>query len=124
MAQIQENGGQEEKKSRISNRGFASMSPEQQRQIASKGGQAAHKKGVAHEWTSEEARAAGRKGGQASKKGSKTDGDTGNTNTQNYQQQNVNRNIGQPQKEEPDTIQNDEMNPQRQDTRQDRASNM
>ena len=72
MAQTMENGGKEEKpKSRISNRGFASMSPEQQRQIASKGGQAAHKKGVAHEWTSEEARAAGRKGGQASKKGTK-----------------------------------------------------
>ena len=52
-----------------SNRGFASMDPDQQREIASTGGQAAHKQGVAHEWTSEEARAAGRKGGQASRGG-------------------------------------------------------
>lgn len=43
--------------------GFASMSRDQQRSIASLGGQAAHKKGTAHEWTSEEARAAGRLGG-------------------------------------------------------------
>ena len=50
-------------------RGFASMSPEKQREIASKGGRAAHSKGTAHEWTSEEARAAGRKGGQASRGG-------------------------------------------------------
>lgn len=39
-------------------RGFASMSPEKQRMIASKGGKMAHKKGTAHQWTSEEARAA------------------------------------------------------------------
>ena len=50
-------------------RGFASMSPEKQREIASKGGRAAHMKGTAHEWTSEEARAAGRKGGRASRGG-------------------------------------------------------
>ena len=50
-------------------RGFASMSPEKQREIASKGGRAAHTKGTAHEWTSEEARAAGRKGGRASRGG-------------------------------------------------------
>lgn len=70
-----------------SNRGFASMDPEKQRQIASKGGKASHARGTAHEftseeasragrkahaqgnaheWTSEEAREAGRKGGQAS----------------------------------------------------------
>lgn len=48
-----------------SNRGFASMDPERQRQIASEGGRAAHEKGTAHEFTSEEAREAGRKGGQA-----------------------------------------------------------
>ena len=48
-----------------SNRGFASMDPERQRQIAREGGKAAHEKGTAHEFTSEEARAAGRKGGQA-----------------------------------------------------------
>ena len=48
-----------------SQRGFASMDEERQRQIASKGGQAAHKKGTAHEFSTDEARAAGRKGGQA-----------------------------------------------------------
>lgn len=48
-----------------SRRGFASMSADKQRQIASKGGKAAHAKGTAHEFTSEEARAAGRKGGIA-----------------------------------------------------------
>ena len=50
-------------------RGFASMSAEKQREIASKGGRAAHLKGTAHEWTSEEARRAGRKGGQISRGG-------------------------------------------------------
>jgi len=49
-----------------SNRGFASMDPERQRRIASEGGRAAHLQGVAHEWSSDEARAAGRKGGQNS----------------------------------------------------------
>lgn len=48
-----------------SNRGFASMDIAKQREIASKGGKAAHEKGTAHEFTSEEAAAAGRKGGQA-----------------------------------------------------------
>lgn len=47
-------------------RGFASMDRAKQREIASKGGKAAHAKGTAHEWTSEEAREAGRKGGMAS----------------------------------------------------------
>lgn len=47
------------------NRGFAAMDPQKQREIASKGGKAAHQQGVAHEFTSEEARAAGRKGGEA-----------------------------------------------------------
>jgi general stress protein YciG len=47
-------------------RGFASMDRNKQREIASKGGRAAHQKGTAHEWTSEEAREAGRKGGVAS----------------------------------------------------------
>lgn len=45
-------------------RGFAAMSPEKQREIASKGGQAAHRKGTAHEFSSEEAREAGRLGGK------------------------------------------------------------
>jgi general stress protein YciG len=48
-----------------SNRGFASMDPSKQREIASKGGRAAHAKGTAHEFNSDEARDAGRKGGQA-----------------------------------------------------------
>ena len=48
-----------------SNRGFASMDPARQREIASEGGRAAHEKGTAHEFTSEEAREAGRKGGKA-----------------------------------------------------------
>jgi general stress protein YciG len=48
-----------------SKRGFASMDPGKQREIASKGGRAAHAKGTAHEFTSDEARVAGRKGGEA-----------------------------------------------------------
>src|SRR5580765_4793876 len=46
------------------NRGFASMDAERQREIARKGGRAAHEKGTAHEFTPDEARAAGRKGGE------------------------------------------------------------
>jgi uncharacterized protein len=46
-------------------RGFGSMDPDQQRLIAQAGGRAAHLKGTGHEFTSEEAREAGRKGGQA-----------------------------------------------------------
>jgi general stress protein YciG len=53
-------------------RGFASMDCDKQREIASKGGKAAHVKGTAHEWTSEQARDAGRKGGQASAQRSRT----------------------------------------------------
>ena len=48
-----------------SKRGFASMDQAKQREIASKGGRAAHAKGTAHEFTSDEARVAGRKGGEA-----------------------------------------------------------
>ncbi len=44
-------------------RGFASMDPVRRREIASKGGKAAHKKGTAHRWSSDEAQEAGRKGG-------------------------------------------------------------
>lgn len=47
----------------IKKRGFAAISPERLREIASKGGIAAHKKGTAHTWTTEEAIKAGRKGG-------------------------------------------------------------
>lgn len=46
-----------------SKRGFASMDPQRQREIASKGGRAAHEKGTAHEWSRDEARQAGHKGG-------------------------------------------------------------
>lgn len=52
-----------------SKRGFASMTPEKQRAIAARGGHYAHVKGTAHEFTSEEARAAGRKGGMMSRGG-------------------------------------------------------
>ncbi len=48
-----------------SNRGFASMDREKQKEIASKGGKAAHAQGRAHEFTADEARSAGRKGGEA-----------------------------------------------------------
>ena len=49
-------------------RGFASMTAEKKREIASKGGRAAHALGTAHKWTSEEAQAAGRKGGSISRR--------------------------------------------------------
>ncbi len=49
---------------RRSSQGFAAMDPQKQREIASRGGRAAHQKGTAHQFTSEEARAAGRKGGE------------------------------------------------------------
>jgi general stress protein YciG len=60
------------------NRGFASMDRNKQREIASKGGRAAHQKGTAHEWTREEARAAGRRGGEASHRRKPQPGDTAN----------------------------------------------
>jgi len=53
----------QQQSSGTSRRGFASMDKEKQREIASKGGKAAHAKGTAHEFTPEEAREAGRKGG-------------------------------------------------------------
>jgi uncharacterized protein len=59
------NQGNQGNKQGSSSRGFASMDPQRQREIASEGGRAAHEKGTAHEFTSEEAREAGRKGGQA-----------------------------------------------------------
>ena len=49
---------------KTANRGFAAMDPEKQRRIASEGGRAAHRQGVAHEWSRDEAKEAGRKGGQ------------------------------------------------------------
>ena len=59
-------GKQEGKQTGKSERGFAAMDPERQREIAREGGKAAHARGKAHKFTSEEAREAGRKGGQAS----------------------------------------------------------
>jgi general stress protein YciG len=49
-------------------RGFACMNRNKQREIASKGGKAAHAKGTAHEWSREQAREAGRKGGLAARR--------------------------------------------------------
>lgn len=56
--------GKGEQGKREGERGFAAMDDEKQREIASKGGKAAHQKGTAHEFTSEEAREAGKKGGE------------------------------------------------------------
>lgn len=67
-----------------SNRGFASMDPERQREIASEGGKAAHQKGTAHEFTSEEARRAGsmshgnRQSAQAAARSDADKADSGN----------------------------------------------
>jgi general stress protein YciG len=72
MASTTKSGGE-------SKRGFASMDEEKQREIASKGGKAAHEKGTAHEFDSEEARAAGRKGGEASRGG--RSGSSGSTSS-------------------------------------------
>jgi uncharacterized protein len=66
QGQREQSNGTERKRS---NRGFAAMSPERQREIASKGGRAAHQQGVAHQWNSDEARQAGRKGGMNSRGG-------------------------------------------------------
>ena len=55
---------EESSERKTSNRGFAAMDPEKQKRIASEGGRAAHRQGVAHEWSRDEARQAGRKGGQ------------------------------------------------------------
>ncbi len=52
-----------------SRRGFASMSSEKQKEIAQMGGKAAHEKGTAHTWDADEARLAGRKGGESSRGG-------------------------------------------------------
>ena len=71
--QLNQNGSGEQPKRR--GRGFASMDPARVSEIASMGGKAAHEQGVAHEWTPEEARRAGRKGGQASR------GNSNNTQT-------------------------------------------
>jgi uncharacterized protein len=61
MAEMNNQNGVQKK----SIRGFAAMDIEKQREIARKGGRAAHEQGVAHEWSSTEAREAGKKGGQS-----------------------------------------------------------
>jgi uncharacterized protein len=68
MAQNTQQGGRDQggRDQGTSNRGFASMDDDKQRSIAAEGGRAAHAQGTAHEFTSDEAREAGRKGGQAS----------------------------------------------------------
>ncbi|RYZ29163.1 MAG: general stress protein [Chitinophagaceae bacterium] len=62
---MQENPRQENEQQK-SRRGFAAMTPERQRMIASQGGRAAHQQGVAHQWSRQEAQEAGRKGGKIS----------------------------------------------------------
>lgn len=59
------NSNREGRSGGATNRGFASMDPEKQRQIAREGGRAAHEKGKAHQFSPEEARIAGKKGGEA-----------------------------------------------------------
>jgi general stress protein YciG len=73
-------------------RGFASMDPEKQREIARKGGRAAHEKGTAHEWNSLEARVAGRLGGIASHGGGRPKMDEARYQAQTNQ---VNQVIGE-----------------------------
>ncbi len=52
----------------VKTRGFASMTPERKKEVASKGGKAVHQKGVGYKWTPEEAKIAGRKGGMESRR--------------------------------------------------------
>jgi uncharacterized protein len=72
--ELREGGSATGNASRKTPRGFAAMDPQAQRAIAAKGGRAAHQKGTAHEFTSEEARVAGRKGGEASRGGRRSNG--------------------------------------------------
>ncbi|HLM72811.1 MAG TPA: KGG domain-containing protein [Polyangiaceae bacterium] len=64
MAQNSDSQNGQQSASRRAGRGFAGMDEARQREIASKGGKAAHAKGTAHEFTPDEARRAGRKGGE------------------------------------------------------------
>src|SRR3954470_10250982 len=66
MATRQDSAEGKSSETKKSGRGFAGMDPALQREIARQGGRAAHEKGVAHRFTSQEARAAGRIGGQHS----------------------------------------------------------
>lgn len=62
---LDDSNNQNSSRSGRGNQGFASMSKEKQREIASKGGKAAHEQGTAHEWDSSEAAEAGRRGGKS-----------------------------------------------------------
>ncbi len=62
---IQNQNSQTTQNNNSGGRGFASMDQQRQREIASMGGKAAHESGNAHQFTSEEARAAGKKGGES-----------------------------------------------------------
>ena len=75
-------------------RGFASMDRAKQREIASKGGKAAHQKGTAHEWTSEEARDAGRKGGIASHQRRREQSATGGSSVSDTQDMDMSGEVG------------------------------
>ena len=75
-------------------RGFASMDRAKQREIASKGGKAAHQKGTAHEWTSEEARDAGRKGGIASHRRRREQMGVGGSSSSTADERSDNRSTG------------------------------
>ncbi len=69
-----------------SKRGFGSMDPEKQKEVASKGGRTAHEKGTAQEFDSEEARKAGKKGGKSVSNNKKDTGGTrGRENWGGYQ---------------------------------------
>jgi general stress protein YciG len=63
----------------VARRGFAALDADQRKKIASMGGKAAHEKGTAHQFTSEEAAAAGRKRGQNLKKSSEMEAMTAET---------------------------------------------
>jgi len=71
-----QNQGSQENAGQGRGRGFAGMDAEQQRRIASAGGRAAHASGHAHEFTSEEAREAGRKGGEVRSQRGRASGTT------------------------------------------------
>jgi general stress protein YciG len=68
MQRLNDRGTNEPETKPHSRRGFAGMDPAQVRELASRGGKAAHEQGTAHQFTREEARAAGRKGGLATHK--------------------------------------------------------
>ncbi len=80
-------------------RGFASMDQEKQREIASKGGKAAHESGRAHEFTPEEAREAGRKGGKAVSQNREHMAEIGRKGGQNSHKKNKDKNKNNDQEE-------------------------